>query len=385
MPRNSGGIYTLPAGNPVTSGTTISSTWANNTLNDIKSEMTNSLARNGFGGMLAPLRLPDGSNVNPALGFTNDNNTGLRLNGAGELRFVATSTDVVSVAPSEVRFFTSATVETGGITVEAGGIAVEADGISAAGGLVISSGGSSMNGTLASAGLVQGAHVVQSTGTMGTTSGNTYPLFTAKGTSFNSNSVQLTSRARNRTTVSTGWGEVDLGLSYDVDNVVAAGGSFYLGKVGATLTSGTAATGSAPAAALTLANGHLALAGTAPAKDQSVGNAVTPTNVIKAWASVSVNSSGVSTFNDGFNVASVSNPDSITKAVTITFGTAMASNKYAVDGSADFDGTSNYRTVAVRARNAGSVDVVVLAANTGTPVNLSSVAAEFNVIVVGRQ
>jgi len=47
MARNGSGTYSLPAGNPVTTGTTISSTWANNTLNDLGSAMTASLAYDG--------------------------------------------------------------------------------------------------------------------------------------------------------------------------------------------------------------------------------------------------------------------------------------------------------------------------------------------------
>jgi hypothetical protein len=47
MPRNGAGIYSLPALNPVVTGTIISSTWANNTLNDIASALTQSVARDG--------------------------------------------------------------------------------------------------------------------------------------------------------------------------------------------------------------------------------------------------------------------------------------------------------------------------------------------------
>jgi len=47
MARNGAGTYTLPAGNPVTTGTTISSSWANNTLTDIASSLTASLAYDG--------------------------------------------------------------------------------------------------------------------------------------------------------------------------------------------------------------------------------------------------------------------------------------------------------------------------------------------------
>lgn len=47
MSRNGSGTYTLPAGNPVTPGTTISSTWANTTLNNIAAALTDSLAADG--------------------------------------------------------------------------------------------------------------------------------------------------------------------------------------------------------------------------------------------------------------------------------------------------------------------------------------------------
>jgi hypothetical protein len=47
MPRNGSGTYSLPAGNPVVTGTTISSTWANNTLSDIATALTNSVSKDG--------------------------------------------------------------------------------------------------------------------------------------------------------------------------------------------------------------------------------------------------------------------------------------------------------------------------------------------------
>lgn len=47
MPRNGSGTYSLPSGNPVVTGTVISSTWANNTLSDIATALTNSLAKDG--------------------------------------------------------------------------------------------------------------------------------------------------------------------------------------------------------------------------------------------------------------------------------------------------------------------------------------------------
>ena len=47
MSRNGSGTYSLPAGNPVVTGTTISTTWANNTLTDLATAMTGSVAADG--------------------------------------------------------------------------------------------------------------------------------------------------------------------------------------------------------------------------------------------------------------------------------------------------------------------------------------------------
>jgi len=47
MPRNGSGTYSLVSGNPVSNGTTIQSNWANNTLSDIASALTASIAIDG--------------------------------------------------------------------------------------------------------------------------------------------------------------------------------------------------------------------------------------------------------------------------------------------------------------------------------------------------
>jgi hypothetical protein len=47
MPRNGSGTYTLPAGNPVVTGTTISSTTQNTTMSDVATALTNSIAKDG--------------------------------------------------------------------------------------------------------------------------------------------------------------------------------------------------------------------------------------------------------------------------------------------------------------------------------------------------
>jgi hypothetical protein len=85
MPRNGSGTFTLVTGNPVVSGTIIESTWANSTLADIADSITNSLARNGEGGMTAPLRLTDGVVGTPSLAFANETSSGLYRAAAGDL------------------------------------------------------------------------------------------------------------------------------------------------------------------------------------------------------------------------------------------------------------------------------------------------------------
>ena len=53
MPRQGNGTYTLPAGNPVVTGTPITAAWSNTTLDDIAVALTGSLAADGQTTMLA--------------------------------------------------------------------------------------------------------------------------------------------------------------------------------------------------------------------------------------------------------------------------------------------------------------------------------------------
>lgn len=84
MPRDPTGKYTLPAGNPVVSGSVISSTVQNSTMSDVASALSDSLSRSGLGGMLAPLPFADGSVGNPSITFTNEPTTGVYRPAAGQ-------------------------------------------------------------------------------------------------------------------------------------------------------------------------------------------------------------------------------------------------------------------------------------------------------------
>ena len=119
MPRNGSGSYSLPAGNPVSSGTLIEASWANTTLSDIASAVTDSLARSGEGGMTGPLRAADGTVSTPSVSFVSETATGFYRAGATDVRFAMAGVDV-------------ATLTTAGVTVGSTKVLALPDGTAAA-------------------------------------------------------------------------------------------------------------------------------------------------------------------------------------------------------------------------------------------------------------
>lgn len=128
--RNSSGTYSLPSGNPVVSGTTIQPTWANTTLSDLATEVTNSLDRNGRGAMLAPLQCSNGTVAAPALTFASDPDTGMYRIGANNLGVAASGAKVLDVATTGLGV--TGTLSVSGVTTVADGT-VSAPGVSFSG------------------------------------------------------------------------------------------------------------------------------------------------------------------------------------------------------------------------------------------------------------
>jgi hypothetical protein len=99
MARNASGIYSLPSAvNPVVTRTVITTDWANTTLTDIKTEITNSLDRTGRGAMTAPLQINAGTAALPGLTIDGDTNSGMYGAAADSLGFSTGGTLRLTIA-----------------------------------------------------------------------------------------------------------------------------------------------------------------------------------------------------------------------------------------------------------------------------------------------
>lgn len=134
MARNGSGVYSLPAGNPVVTGTVISSTWANTTLNDLGNAMTASLA---YDGQTTPVaNLPMGgyvhTNVGNAVARTSYPSAGQVQDSALTYLTSVTGTDTITaLAPLSMtsyaagqtfRFIAAGANTTTGVTININGI-----------------------------------------------------------------------------------------------------------------------------------------------------------------------------------------------------------------------------------------------------------------------
>jgi hypothetical protein len=141
MSRNGSGTYTLPAGNPVVTGTTISTTWANNTLNDIAATLTDSVAADGQTPMTGDLDLNSNKIVNLAAGTI--------AGDAVEFSQLQAATSVVTITGGTIN---GATI---GATTPASGrfTTLEATGAFTAGSTAAITGNTTVGGTLTVTGL----------------------------------------------------------------------------------------------------------------------------------------------------------------------------------------------------------------------------------------
>ncbi|WP_375765666.1 hypothetical protein NR798_28640 [Archangium gephyra] len=245
--------------------------------------------------------------------------------------------------------------------------------VTANGGLVVNetSGVASISGVGAShaaSGTAQPTKYVFGFATLPTTSGANYPL-TGLAKVFAGNSLGFDTRVWTTGTADT-WTRVDLGLSYDVDNIMGAGGWMRWGSNGFKVASAQAATAAAPATApFALTNCNLSLDGVpAPSSTVAVKNLVTPTSIAKAWVSVQFsNNTGGFTVRDGLNIASVVRSGN---TLVVTFAAPFASANVALFPQYNAVGDGNERR-AVALMTSTTTAVVRLQGEGGAAVNLT--------------
>ena len=381
MARNSSGTYSLPAGNPVVTGTVISSAWANTTLSDLATEITNSLDRSGRGGMTAPILVPDGTVAAPAHSFTNETGSGLYRAAAGDIRLAVLGVDRIRFGPNgsapiltfyspqaaggsytDFQFGTNNTRTTGYIfqihnngtsqfIIDASNAATikgsTADGASAVGVIsdtinAFSTAGSKIHSfrTAASERLA-----VLATGDILRVYGGDFIISTT-GT----NAQTVLKGNRNATD-----NEPDIGLYSSVTR------SGSIGQLVGIYNNSTKVSAWDY-------NGYNKLLGSNPSSSTGFTNTLTPSNICKAWALLTCGAGGTVTVTNGFNVASASWS---TNQLTVTFGTGMGSTSYDVNPSLEtpYLGVASVKIVSTSSRATGSCVIQLTLGSTGASQN----------------
>lgn len=366
--RNSSGTYSLPTGNPVVTATSITSTWANTTLADIKTEITSSLDRAGRGAMTAPLQHSGGSLALPSVTFSSQTSSGLYLAAASDVRMSIAASPAQTWAATGTTFPLACTV-TGLITGAAGEVLTQS---TANGSAITATGNGTGKGGVFTGGSTDGTAI---TATGGASNGKGIVVVTT-GTG---DGLQIT--AGRNGIVATSGGATGVGI--DATGAGSGSGGYFTGGTtgaGVTAAAGTAATGGTRKDALVLTNGDVDMSGvTNPTSTTAISERLTPMNLPKAWATITVAGSNSQSVLAGFNIASIACGSN---AIQITFATAFANSYYsiAVSGQSTVRHFSWYPVSATRA------DIYMTTATTGVAVDLCGVTtADFSIIAFGAQ
>lgn len=362
--RNSSGTYALPSGNPVVSGSTISSTVHNATQSDIATELTDSLSRSGKGAMLAQLKKYDGTCAAPGDSWGSDLNNGWWRPGADMAQLCANTVPIAGYDAGGWTFHSPLWVDAGmTVTNEtANGIAIYArgTGTGVAGDFYGGDGGAA--GIRATGGAANGNGVIGNGA--GSGAGG---LFEGGGTGVGVSGTGGASSGSAAGISGTGGSPNGAGIS----------GTGTGTGVGGTFAGGTAATATDPSDALRLTNGYLDLSAVAnPNMDAGISERLTPKNIVKAWANITTGAA-TPTLNDGFNVDSAS---CSANKVLVNFATAFASSTYSALVSGGLEAAQLWSTP-------NSATQVAISANDmgGTVINLCAVNVPINLVVLGAQ
>jgi hypothetical protein len=350
--RNSSGTYSLPSGNPVVSGTTITASNENTFRSDVGTELTNSLDRGGRGAMTAALQHYAGTSSAPGITWSGDLDTGIYQAGANDMRFVTAATEYLKLATGTATFSRNVSLTpTSGvalaITPASGSAGINFTGAASTAAIVVT-GGSAASAITATGG--SAASGITTTG--GSTSGSG---ITANGTG-SGNGVTATGGASG----------------------VGVSGTGAAGQAGGSFANGTAATGGTRQNALVLTNGDINMSSvTNPTSTTSATNRLTPLNIPKAFGNV-FSSAGAAGVNSAFNITSVSLS---TSTYTVNFAGAMAAATYAVVVT-----SMNATDVRCYSASQGTTSFTVNCRTTaGAAIDFSATNVTFSFVVFGAQ
>ena len=317
MARNGSGTYSLPSGNPVTTGTTISSTVQNNTMSDIATALTQSLAKDGQTTPTANLPMGGYKHTGAAAGSARTDYATISNLQDGTGIYVSTvggTADVITLTPSPAitsytagQFFSflSSGANTTNVTVNVSGLGAKAI---------------TKNGTtaLVANDIPSGALIsIIYDGTRFQLVSVGAASYAASGAVTSSGLTMATARLLGRTTASTGAvEEISVGAS-----LTLAGGSI----------SGTAASDTQAGVIEVAIQSEQESA-------SSTTLAVTPgrqqyhPSASKAWAKFNGATVGTNAPTVGYNVATVTRNS--TGNYTVNLTTAFSSSDYVVIGTA---------------------------------------------------
>lgn len=374
--RNAAGTYSLPLSS-VVAGNTITSTWANTTLSDLATEITNSLDRGGRGAMTAPLQLSNGTVSLPSLTFGSDTDSGLYRIGANNIGIAVNGAKVGDVGTTGIAVTGLLSATT---TLAVTGASTLTGAVGAAAGITATQSTANAVG-VTSTGNGSGAGVSGTGGTTG--AGGTFSGGATSGTGITATGGPLGSQGVAGTGgAGSGNGGLFTGGPTDGRGIYATGDGT---GVGGEFLNGTDATGGTRQDAVKLANGDLDLSAVAnPTSTTSISERLTPMNLPKAWASFTgTGSSGAQTIHGGFNITSVT-ADTAGGGwgeFTVTIAADMADTNYAVITSNNGSTAGSY----VYGQAAGTFNVAIRN-NSGGSISLASLSSQrVDVVVFGAQ
>jgi hypothetical protein len=338
MSRNGSGTYTLPAGNPVVTGTTISTTWANNTLNDLAAAMTDSVAADGQTPMTGDLDLNNNKIVNLApAAFAGD---------AVEYSQLVAATSVVTITGGTINGTTV------GATTAASGrfTTLEATGAFTAGSTAAITGNTTVGGTL----VVTGDGSFNSTGALKIPAGTTAQQPTPATGMIRYNSTNASFEGYYASAWSSLGSAAGSNTQVQYNNSGVLAGSSALTFNGTTL------------ATTTLRSTNL----TDGTNTTSTTNAVIGS--AKAWV---IYNAVAQTVTNSYNVSSVTYNS--TGVYTVNFTNAFANANYTMAGSAASNGNSP-ASIGMSVVSTTSCEIRLSQHNTGAVDRTFTCATFFN-------